>query len=140
MAKSFTPVEELLLYCRFCRKTMPATLERGIAGSGRTVDKNATFEYICTKCHRSHCYYGNDIIEAVEIPEDAENTESSETAPESETEPREYKTSEHFLIGEEITHPSYDTAGQIVGKEPGIPNRILVKFGKVITQFVEDIE
>ena len=47
MAKSFTPVEELLLYCRFCRKTIPATLERGIAGSGRTVDMKATFEYIC---------------------------------------------------------------------------------------------
>jgi hypothetical protein len=140
MAKSFSPVEELLLYCRFCRKTLPAALERGIAGSGRTVDKNATFEYICSKCHRSHCYYGNDIMEATEVPEDAENAEDSKATTETETERREYKTSEHYLIGEVITHPSYETAGQIVGKEPGIPNRILVKFGKVITQFVEDIK
>ena len=146
MAVSFTPVEELLLYCRFCSKTLPAVLERGIAGSGRTVDKNSTFEYICSKCHRSHCYYGNDIIEAKELPEEAENSEgaekkeSTEPVEEQEVEAREYKTTEHYLIGESISHPSYDNVGQIVGKEPGIPNRILVKFGKNITQLVEDIK
>ncbi len=119
---------------------MPATLERGIAGTGRVVDKEATFEYICTKCHRSHCFYGKDIIEAVPVNEDEKEKQPSEEAETAEAEVREYVPTGHYLIGEEISHPSHEVPGLIVGKEPGIPNRIIVQFGKVITPLVEDIE
>lgn len=131
MAASFTPISELQLYCRFCKRVLPAQLERSIAGSGRTVDKKSTFEYICSRCHRTHCFFGEDIIE--KIDNDQEDTS------ESEQKPREYKLSEHFLIGEKITHPSYESVGTVVGKDPGIPNRLLVKFEKTIITLVEDI-
>lgn len=130
MAEPFTPADELQIYCRFCKKTLPAQLERSIAGSGRVVDKNSTFEYICSRCHRPHCFFGKDIIQV--LKEDSEK----ETP---ELEPREYKISEHFLVGEKITHPSYECVGTIVGKEPGNPNRLLVKFEKALASFVEDI-
>lgn len=131
MAETFTPAEALQLYCRFCKKTLPAQLERSIAGSGRVVDKESTFEYICSRCHRPHCFYGKDLIEKPK--DDPEKKEKSEQKP------REYKISEHFLVGEKITHPSFETVGTIVGKDPGNPNRLLVKFEKTITTLVEDI-
>lgn len=130
MAETFTPAEILQIYCRFCKKTLPAQLERSIAGSGRVVDKGATFEYICSKCHRPHCYYGKDIIEEKILTEPNDIKIS---------EPRKYKISEHFLIGEKISHPSFDTIGMVVGKDPGNPTKLLVKFEKTITTLVEDI-
>ncbi len=129
-AEPYKPAEELQIYCRFCKKTLAAQLERSIAGSGRTIDKQSSFEYICSRCHRSHCFFGKDLIK---LQETDENTEIPEP------EARAYNISEHFLVGERITHPSFETVGTIVGKEPGNPNRILVKFEKVITEFVEDI-
>lgn len=140
MADSFSPAKELLLYCRFCKKTNMVQLERSIAGTGRVIDINSTFEYICTRCHRTHCFYGKDIITEVETEQSDEPKE--EKVPENEIPEnvREYKLTEHFLIGERITHPSYECVGIVVGKNPGIPNQILVKFEKVITTLVEDIE
>ncbi len=130
-AAPYTPAEELLIFCRFCKKALPAQLERSIAGSGRLINKDSTFEYICSRCHRPHCFYGKDLIEVTKT--DEENTEKVEP------EPREYKINEHFRVGERITHPSYETVGIIVGKDPGNPNRLRVKFEKIITSFVEDI-
>lgn len=129
MAVSFKPVNELLIYCRFCKKVLPAQLERGIANSGRTVDKNATFEYVCSKCHRSHCFRGSDIIER---PAEQEATTDTET--------REYRPSGHYLVGEVITHPGFQGEGRIVNKEPGSLSRIVVSFEKAgVTKFVEDV-
>jgi len=130
MAETFTPAETLQIYCRFCKKTLEAQLERSIAGSGRIVDKDSTFEYICSRCHRPHCFFGRDIIQV-------SKTESEEETPEQE--PREYKITDHFLVGEKITHPSYECVGTIVGKDPGSPNRLRVKFEKTIATLVEDI-
>lgn len=156
MATSFIPANELDIYCRFCKKVISSVLERSIAGSGRTVNRESTYEYICTKCHRAHCFYGTDIIEA--IPEDttAENdvkekavakdgekiAKKDEGATEpvvTEQEPREYSISDHFLIGEKIKHPSYEAIGTIVGKNPGLTNQIQVKFEKVLVKLVEDV-
>ena len=92
MAESFKPASELKLYCRFCKATLPAQLERGIAGSGRIVDKKSTFEYICPKCQKSHYFFGKDIIE--------ESNSEEEKTSETEINPREYKITEHYLIGE----------------------------------------
>ena len=131
MADSFKPASELQIFCRFCKATLPAQLERSIAGSGRSIDKESTFEYTCPKCQKSHYFFGKDILEEPEVDEE----KSEDTDPE----PREYKTTEHFLIGEKITHPSYKTVGIIVGKNPGNPSRLLVKFEKTITPLVEDI-
>jgi hypothetical protein len=130
MAETFTPAETLLIYCRFCKKTVPAQLERSIAGSGRVVDKDSTFEYICSRCHRPHCFMGKDIVPLSELESEGESPES---------EPREYKITDHFLVGEKITHPSYECVGTIVGKDPGSPNRLLVKFEKTIATLVEDV-
>jgi len=132
MTEIFKPAADITLYCRFCHKTVHANLHRSIAGSGKILDKDATFEYICSKCHRSHCFYGKDLIEGKE--------NSTIEQPEvNEFEPRTYRISGHYLIGEEIIHPSYTRIGKVVGKEPGIPNRILVKFGKNIIPLVEDL-
>ena len=140
MPESFSPVKEVLLYCRFCNKVVVSQLERSIAGSGRIVDKESTFEYVCSRCHRTHCYYGKDILESSEPTESTESTEVVEnTSPEITPEPRKYSISEHFLIGETINHPSYKCIGIVVGKEPGKPNRLLVKFEKTLTSLVEDI-
>lgn len=131
MADTFKPATELQLFCRFCKATLPAQLERSIADSGRSIDKESTFEYICPKCQKSHYFFGKDIIEDPEIDE--------EETTDAESEPREYNTNEHFLIGEKIKHPSYKTIGVIVGKNPGNPTRLLVKFEKTITPLVEGI-
>jgi|GEM_PF-681203 len=131
MPETFKPAFELQLYCRFCRSTLPAQLERSIAGSGRTIDKEASFEYICPKCQKSHFFHGKDIIE--DIPEEPK------APPKIKFEPKKYKISERFLIGEKISHPSYESIGIVVGKDPGVPNKVLVKFEKTIASLVEGI-
>lgn len=131
MAESFKPASELNLYCRFCKSTLPAQLERGIAGSGRIVNKESTFEYVCPKCQKSHYFFGKDLI--------TESGGEEEKSSETEEKPRAYKTTECYLIGEKIQHPSYKSVGTIVGKNPGVPNRLLVKFEKTITPLVEGI-
>lgn len=130
MAEAYAPIDVLEIYCRFCKKAVPAQLERSIAGSGRVLDRESTFEYICSKCHRAHCYYGKDIVQR---NPDTENGDSPDA------EPRKYKITDHFCIGEKISHPSYDTIGVVVGKDPGTPNRLIVKFEKVIATLVEDV-
>jgi len=124
---NFVPVETLELYCRFCGKILPAQLDRSIAENGRTVDRNSTFEYYCTKCFKTACFTGNDLLEQ---PKDKETTLS----------PREYSPHEHFLIGEAIRHKAFKQVGTIVGKDNGSPARIMVNFPKGgIKKLVQDL-
>lgn len=127
MPNSFTPPEQLDMYCRFCKKVLPAQLERSIAGSGRTVDKESTFEYFCTKCHRTSCYLGKDLQGAEDVEQANDGV-------------REYAAKEHFLVGEVIKHTSFKDQGTVVGKDLGSPSRILVQFEKKgLRKLVEDI-
>jgi hypothetical protein len=118
MSTTFTPVESLELYCRFCGKIMPCQLDRSIAGNGRTIDRSATFEYYCAKCFKTACYCGNDLIEL------------TKTKPDKKQPPRDYTPAEHYYIGERIFHKKFKATGLIVGKESGMPSRITVMFEK----------
>ena len=127
MSTSFTPIEELEMYCRFCGKITTCQLDRSIAENGRTVDKNSTFEYYCQKCTKTVCFTGTDLLE--------QNNEGSEEAA-----PRQYSPQEHFLIGEKIYHTAFDEEGKVVGKDNGSPNRIFVKFEKSgLKKLVQDL-
>ncbi|NLD99971.1 MAG: hypothetical protein GX640_08850, partial [Fibrobacter sp.] len=64
MSSTFNPKEELELLCRSCNKILPAQLDRSIAENGRTLDRNSIFEYYCTKCFKTACFSGNDLIES----------------------------------------------------------------------------
>jgi hypothetical protein len=112
--EAFAPIEEAEIFCRFCQKTLPASLDRCIAGNGRVVDKDATFEYSCSKCGKSFCFSGNDLK--------AQGAEKED--------PREYIPKNHYVIGEIINHKKFKETGLIVGKDPGVPTKILVKFEK----------
>ena len=126
-AESFAPIEEAEIFCRFCQKTQPASLDRSIAGNGRVVDKDATFEYSCSKCGKTFCFSGNDLKEQKEAAEEA-------------SEPREYIPKNHYVIGEVINHKKFKENGLIVGKDHGAPTKILVKFEKSgLKKLVEDI-
>ena len=133
MASNFVPPSELDIYCRFCKKVMPAILERSIADNGRIIKEDSTFEYSCTKCHRTHCYKGSDIDNLFVADTDEVNVET-------ETVVKEYSINEHYHIGDKISHSSHDEEGTVVGKEPGSPTKINVLFGKKITTLVEDIQ
>ena len=113
----FLPIEQVQLYCRFCQKTFPAQLDRSIAGNGRTVDKDATFEYSCSKCGKSFCYSGHDLLE-------------QKIATEGTSVIRDYSPKDQYLIGEELSHKKFKDTGFIVGKDRGTPSRILVQFKK----------
>ena len=127
-SESFLPIEQVQMYCRFCLKTLPAQLDRSIAGNGRTVDKDATFEYSCSKCAKTFCYSGNDLLEQKLVTEGT-------------LEKREYSPAYHYLIGEEISHKKFKDSGAIVGKDRGSPSRILVQFKKSgLKRLVEDIK
>ena len=124
---SFAPVDELNAYCRFCQKILPAHLDRSIAGNGRLLDKESTFENFCTKCRKTFCYTGKDLLPL----EDASKTDS---------EPRDYIPKNHYVIGEVIAHKKFKENGLIVGKDHGAPTKILVKFEKSgLKKLVEDI-
>ena len=112
MSATFSPLEELNLFCRFCNKVLPAQLDRSIAENGRTVDRTSTYEYYCTKCFKTACFSGADLLE-----------QSSKDLP-----PRTYKPSDHFHIGETIFHHKFNETGVVVGKDHGTPSRILVQF------------
>ena len=132
MALLFIAPPQLQLYCRFCKKTVSATLERSIAESGKDVDRESTFEYVCSSCRRPDCYYGKDLVEAPQP-----------TSPESIAppyNPRPYNITQRFLVGEKIIHPSYKSIGIVVGKYPGVPTRLIVKFEKNIVSLVEGID
>jgi len=117
MATTFSPPEELVMLCASCQKVLPAQLDRSIAGNGRTINKDATFEYACSKCGKTTCLSGNDLIQ-----------ESGES--EEEKEPREYSPDGHFLLGESIFHTKFGDTGLVVSKYSGTPGRILVQFEK----------
>jgi hypothetical protein len=126
-SESFSPIEEAEIFCRFCQKTQPASLDRCIAGNGRVVDKDATFEYSCSKCGKTFCFSGNDLKEQKE-------------AAAAGDEPREYLPKNHYVIGEVIAHKKFKENGLIVGKDHGAPTKILVKFEKSgLKKLVEDI-
>ncbi len=125
--EAFSPIEEAEIFCRFCQKTQPASLDRCIAGNGRVVDKDATFEYSCSKCGKSFCFSGNDLKEQSATEKKA-------------AEPREYIPKNHYVIGEIINHKKFKENGLIVGKDPGTPTKIMVKFEKSgLKKLVEDI-
>jgi hypothetical protein len=126
---TFAPVEELPLFCRFCNKILPAQLDRSIAKNGRTVDRNSTFEYYCTKCFKTACFTGNDLVE-----------QPPENSTPSPSQSRDYSPHEHYLIGETIRHKAFRQTGIIVGKDTGSPSRILVNFPKGgIKKLVQDL-
>lgn len=129
MSAVFTPVETLELFCRFCEKVTPAQLDRSIAGNGRTIDRNSTFEYYCTKCFKTACFSGNDLPEQVK------------TKSKSEKElPREYTPKAHYYIGEHIFHKKFKEAGLVVSKDPGTPSRITVQFAKAgLKKLIQDL-
>jgi hypothetical protein len=126
-AETFSPVEDVDIFCRFCQKTLPAQLDRSIAGNGRTVDKESTFEYSCSKCGKTFCYSGKDLKEQKQLPEEAPK-------------PRDYIPKNHYVIGETIIHKKFKENGRVVGKDHGSPTRILVLFEKSgLKKLVEDI-
>jgi hypothetical protein len=129
MSVVFTPVETLELYCRFCEKVTPCQLDRSIAGNGRTIDRNSTFEYYCTKCFKTACFSGNDLPELLK------------TKPKSEKETtREYTPDAHYCIGEHVFHKKFKETGVVVSKDPGTPSRILVQFAKAgLKKLVQDM-
>jgi hypothetical protein len=127
MSVTFSPVEALELFCRFCEKVTPCQLDRSIAGNGRTIDKNSTFEYYCTKCFKTACFSGNDLLEQLK------------TAPKKEP-PREYTPHAHYCIVERIHHKKFKESGLIVNKDSGTPSRILVLFDKAgLKKLVQDM-
>lgn len=129
MSSSFSPVEDLEIHCRFCDKITSVQLDRSIAENGRTVDRNSTFEYLCSKCFKTVCFSGTDLIEQTK-------EESKE-----EKEPRTYSPKEHFYIGETIFHTKWDDSGKVIGIDHGTPNRIMVNFKKSgIKKLIEDLQ
>ncbi len=128
MSSPFLPAEDLEAYCRFCDKVTSVQLDRSIAENGRTVDRNSTFEYLCSKCFKTFCYTGTDLIEQA-VKEDPE------------TGPHEYSPKEHFLIGETVLHTTWNESGVVVGKDRGTPSRILINFEKSgLKKLIEDIK
>jgi hypothetical protein len=127
MSVTFIPVETLELFCRFCEKVTTGQLDRSIAGNGRTIDRNSTFEYYCTKCFKTACFSGNDLLEQLKTA--ATNKQ-----------PREYTPHEHYYIGERIYHKKFKESGLIVNKDSGTPSRLLVLFNKAgLKKLVQDM-
>ncbi len=113
-----------MLYCRYCRKVVPAEFDRVITAEKADIDINSLFDYLCTNCNHVHTFSGIDIIA------------------EPHSEPiRDYAINKRFLIGEKLSHPSFEIPGLIVGKEPGRPSSIIVSFASrkgSIKKFVEN--
>jgi hypothetical protein len=131
MAETFTPVQTVEALCRFCGKVAPAQLDRSIAANGKTVSREASFEYYCTKCQHSFCYRGTDL--AARPSDEGDENEDGK--------PREYDPSKHYVIGEDIYHPEFEEEGRVVSKEAGTPPRIVVNFSKSgLRKLVEDAE
>jgi hypothetical protein len=117
MSVLFTPPESLAIFCRFCGKVNGFQLDRSIAGNGRTIDKNSTFEFYCTKCFKTACFSGGDLIGQFKPATPAEQ-------------PREYAPQSHYCLGERIYHKKFKDTGQVVNRYAGTPGRILVQFQK----------
>jgi len=117
MTEVFSPPAQPALFCRHCKKVVPAQLDRSIAGNGRIVGRDSTFEYSCTKCLKSFCVSGKDLIDTIHAaPADAGT--------------RYYSPKDLFLIGEVIRHKKLDDVGLVVGKDSGPSSRIVVQFEK----------
>ncbi|MDR0306589.1 MAG: hypothetical protein LBI42_07105 [Chitinispirillales bacterium] len=114
----FNPIENLDLYCRTCEKVMPAVLDRAVAGSGKILNRSSVFEYCCTKCVKSICLSGTDLLE------------KQERSSEEKSKPRTYSPKDIFFIGEEIFHEKFSEKGLVVGKENSAIGKILVSFPK----------
>lgn len=123
----FSPVDEFEIFCRFCEKITVAHLDRCIAGNGKIVDRNSVFEYYCTRCMKTFCFSGTDILEqrknSIEIFEQ-----------------RSYTPTDHFFIGEVIHHKHFKESGRVVGKDHGSPSKIVVNFPKSgLRRLVQDM-
>jgi hypothetical protein len=126
MAETFHPAQTIEVYCRFCKRIQPAQLDRSIAANGKTVSRESSFEYFCTKCRRSFCFTGTDLAEHAE-----EQTVSHE--------PRDYSPQLHYLIGDVVYHKKFKESGAVVSKESGSPACIVVNFEKSgMRKLVED--
>jgi hypothetical protein len=124
MSIQFTPLETLELFCRFCEKVTTCQLDRSIAGNGRTIDRNSTFEYYCAKCFKTACFSGNDLFEQ------QKPVQGGKQPVPGKQQLREYAPHERFFIGERISHKKFKETGLVVNKENGTPRRILVLFQK----------
>lgn len=129
MSITFIPVESLELFCRFCGKITPCQLDRSIAENGRTIDRTATFEYYCSKCFKTACFSGNDLLE------------QAKTKPDKKPQPRDYDPLLHYYIGERIFHKKFKESGLVVGRNSGTPSIILVDFPKAgLKKLVQDMK
>lgn len=127
MSTNFTPVDEFENYCRFCEKIATAQLDRSIAENGKTVTRNSTFEYYCTKCMKTFCFCGTDLLEQEKLTQNGKP-------------PRDYTPREHFFIGETIHHKQFKESGVVVGKDNGTPSKILVNFPKIgLRKLIQDM-
>ena len=126
----FSPALELDLYCSHCKKVLPAVLDRSVAESGRILNETSSYEFVCSKCSRTTCFYGKDIV--------AKPLEEVSSVPTAAT-IKPYTISQFFRIGEYISHPSHKTEGLVVGKIKGKPTQIMVKFEKKVVNLVEGI-
>jgi len=127
MSAQFNPINEVKIFCRFCGKITEAHLDRCIAENGKIVDRTSIFEYYCTRCLKTFCFSGTDILEqrknAILIDE-----------------MRNYTPREHFFIGEFIHHDQFKETGVVVGKDQGSPSRIVVNFPKTgLRRLVQDM-
>lgn len=118
MSSQFNPITEVKILCRFCGKITIAHLDRCIAENGKIVDRNSIFEYYCTRCFKTFCFSGTDILEQRKKSEIIED------------ELRNYTPQDHFFIGEVIHHNQFQESGVVVGKDQGSPSRIVVNFPK----------
>lgn len=146
MSSAFSPIEEFDLLCRFCGKIHPAQLDRSIAEKGRTVDRNSTFEYFCTKCQKTVCFKGTDLLEKPASNSDSEKDEENKNQEEDKqtnntpVEILDYSPKNHYHIGEWIKHKKFKENGLIVGIDNGKPKKIIVNFEKSgIKKLIEDI-
>ncbi|HLV32556.1 MAG TPA: hypothetical protein VKY57_13385 [Chitinispirillaceae bacterium] len=146
MSSAFSPIEEFDLLCRFCGKIHPAQLDRSIAENGRTVDRNSTFEYFCTKCQKTVCFKGTDLLEKPASNSDSEKDEENKNQEEDKqtnntpVEILDYSPKNHYHIGEWIKHKKFKENGLIVGIDNGKPKKIIVNFEKSgIKKLIEDI-
>jgi hypothetical protein len=129
MSAPYIPPQQLAAFCRYCEKVVPAHLARSIAGNGRIVDRESTFEYCCTKCLKSFCISGRDIAEIIN------------SGPKKNVDPREYSPKDTFFIGELIHHHKLKDVGLVVGKDSGSSSRIFVQFEKAgLKKLVESIK
>jgi len=127
MAENFRPIQTIDVNCRFCKRIQPAQLDRSIAANGKTVSRESSFEYLCTKCKRSFCFTGTDLAEYVETQQD------------QASEARDYNPRMHCLLGDIVYHKKFKESGAVVNKESGSPSCILVNFEKTgIKKLVED--